>query len=34
VVLALLGWIEEHDGLESAGFPELLRIDRLPETES
>jgi hypothetical protein len=34
VVLALLGWIEERDGLESAGFPELLRVDRLPETES
>jgi hypothetical protein len=30
VVLALLGWIEERDGLESAGFPELLRLDRLP----
>lgn len=34
VVLALLGWIEERDGLESIGFPELLRLDRLPEAES
>jgi hypothetical protein len=34
VLLALLGWIEERDGLERAGFPEFLRVDRLPETES
>jgi hypothetical protein len=35
LLLALLGWIEEsRGGLENIGLPEILRIDRLAETES
>ena len=34
LLLALLGWIEERNGLEGFRVPETLRVDRLPETES
>lgn len=35
LLLALLGWIEEHGGLEGLRVPEeIWRVDRLPEPES
>jgi hypothetical protein len=35
LLLALLGWIEEHRGLEGVRVPEeIWRVDRLPEAES
>ena len=34
LLLAALGWIERRGGLEGLGVPEVLRVDRLPETES
>jgi hypothetical protein len=35
LVLALCGWIEEHNGLDGVRVPEeIWRIDRLPEPES
>jgi hypothetical protein len=33
LVLALFGWIEQRGGLERLEVPEVLRVDRLPETE-
>lgn len=33
LLLALLGWKEQHGGLEALRVPEILRIDRLPEAE-
>jgi hypothetical protein len=35
LVLALCGWIEEHNGLDGVRVPEeIWRVDRLPEPES
>lgn len=34
LLLAALGWIEQRGGMERLGFPEMLRVDRLPEPES
>jgi hypothetical protein len=34
LLLALLGWIEERDGLKGFRVPQALRVDRLPETDS
>jgi hypothetical protein len=33
LLLALVGWIEEHRGLEGLRVPEAWRVDRLPETQ-
>ncbi len=33
LLLTVLGWIELRRGLENAGFSEILRVDRIPETE-
>jgi hypothetical protein len=35
LLLAMVGWIDEHSGLESIRVPdEVWRVDRLPEAES
>lgn len=34
LLLALLGWIEERDGLRGLPVPEVLRVDRIPAAES
>jgi hypothetical protein len=34
LMLVLFGWMEEKRGLEGFRVPEILRVDRLPETES
>ncbi|HZT94984.1 MAG TPA: hypothetical protein VE985_10970 [Gaiellaceae bacterium] len=34
LLLTLFGWIEQRGGLARLEVPELLRVDRLPETES
>jgi hypothetical protein len=34
LLLAVLGWIEMRRGLESAGFSEIFRVERIPEAET
>ena len=34
LLLAVFGWIEQRGGFERLRVPEMLRVDRLPETDS